>query len=70
MRINLDADYLGFADFLFADGLRLEESLRFLPPLRFFSMRSFQAVCKAPLSVSSLAAASRMWVMPILPQPP
>jgi len=70
MRIDLDADYLGCADLLFVDGLRLDESLLFLPPLRFFSTRRFQAVCNAPVSVSSSVAANRMWVTPFLPQPP
>ncbi len=50
--------------------LRFAEALLFLPVLRFFSTRSFQQVCNAPVSVSSSASASRMCVAPILPQPP
>src|SRR5438552_1587838 len=36
----------------------------------FFSARIFHAVRSAPLSTSSLAAASRIWVCPIFPNPP
>ena len=43
--------------------------LRF-PDFSFFSTRSFQAVCSAPASMSSFAAAKRMWVAPFLPHPP
>src|SRR5262249_55719148 len=42
----------------------------FLFVFAFLSTRSFQAVCRAPVSTSSLAAASRMCVIPIRPQPP
>ena len=40
------------------------------PDFSFFSTRSFQAVCSAPASMSSFAAAKRMWVAPFLPHPP
>jgi hypothetical protein len=41
-----------------------------LPAFAFFSMRSFQAVRRAPSITSSVAAARRMWVAPPRPQPP
>ena len=43
---------------------------RCLPLFAFRSTRSFQAVRNAPVRTSSVAALSRMCVIPILPQPP
>jgi hypothetical protein len=40
------------------------------PVFAFLSLRSFHAVRSAPVSISWLAAARRMWVCPIFPQPP
>src|SRR6266487_477043 len=42
----------------------------FFPAFAFFSTRSFHDVRNAPSSTSSLAAASRICVIPILPHPP
>src|SRR5271155_4277985 len=62
--------YRGLGFLLLAAGLRTVD-LRFaLPAVPFFSIRNFHAVCSAPASTSSLAAARRMWVAPILPHPP
>src|SRR5215472_4629962 len=46
----------------------LLDNRRVLPPVfAFFSVRSFHAVRSAPVNTSSLVAARRTWVCPILP---
>src|ERR1700721_4358383 len=56
--------------FLSATLLRGAEVGLFGLVFAFFSIRSFHAVRSAPVSTSSLAAARRICVCPIFPQPP
>src|ERR1039458_4716616 len=60
----------GFRRVFFAARMLLGAACFPPPGLAFFSSRKFHAVRSAPASKSSFAAASRIWVIPILPQPP
>jgi hypothetical protein len=59
-----------FLRFFFGAPSRGADRLLFPPVFAFFSMRTFHAVWSAPLSTSSFAAARRICVCPIFPQPP
>src|SRR6516225_6235816 len=59
-----------FPRFFFTAPSRGGDGPLFLAVFAFFSIRAFHAVWSAPLSTSSLAAARRICVCPIFPQPP